>query len=349
MTPKTLDMEATKNYIAELDTTKRDWTITARVTRMWEVRYKPTNPTPDTIDMVLLDEQGSQIQALVKKAIVSHFKDRLQEGRIYTTTHFNVGKNNRTRLQVENEYIIWFTSFTSVTLQEESSAAIPFHKFNLRPIDDLSERTNKIDVLTEVIGQLIGVENKITQNHDNNTDQRRTIHIQDERTNKIAVTLWGQQADLVADDVAENGAQPKIVIITATRVTMFKGNYQLNSTGGTKLYINLEIPEVENFKKNMTDVPLQEILHIEVTQPESLEEAMTKNRKTITELQQIYMEGEENQEAKNTYTCVAKIATIHDQECGWMYTSCNNCKSKIDENQYCNKCEDVPEFPIDRY
>ncbi|KNA24162.1 hypothetical protein SOVF_018430, partial [Spinacia oleracea] len=45
----------------------------------------------------------------------------------------------------------------------------------------------------------------------------------------------------------------------------------------------------------MTDVPLQEILHIEVTQPESLEEAMTKNRKTITELQQIYMEGEENQ------------------------------------------------------
>ena len=116
-------------------------------------------------------------------------------------THFNVGKNNRTRLQVENEYIIWFTSFTSVTLQEETSATIPFHKFNLHPID---ERNNKIDDLTgnptvsfhvnnvytnlcvvttcaEVIGQLIGVENKITQNHDNNTDQRRTIHIQDER------------------------------------------------------------------------------------------------------------------------------------------------------------------------
>lgn len=53
------DMEVARNYIADLDTTKKDWTITARITRMWEVRYKPTNENPDTIDMVLLDEQVS--------------------------------------------------------------------------------------------------------------------------------------------------------------------------------------------------------------------------------------------------------------------------------------------------
>ncbi|XP_056699668.1 replication protein A 70 kDa DNA-binding subunit B [Spinacia oleracea] len=130
---------------------------------------------------------------------------------------------------------------------------------------------------------------------------------------------------------------------------MFNGNYQLNSTGGTKIYINLDIPEVQHFKKEMVDVPLQEIVRIEVAQPESLEEAMIKNRKTIKELQQLYMEGEENEEIMNTYTCVAQISFIHDQECGWMYTSCNNCKSRVDENQYCNKCQVVPEYPIDRY
>ncbi|XP_056684736.1 uncharacterized protein [Spinacia oleracea] len=169
------------------------------------------------------------------------------------------------------------------------------------------------------------------------------------KNNNIAVTLWGPQADLITDDIPDNEAQPHIVIITATRVTMFKGNYQLNSIGGTKIYINLDIPEVEQFKRNMEDVPQQEIVRIEVNQPESLEEAMTKNRKTITELQQLYMEGEENENLKTTYTCVAQITFIHDQECGWMYTSCNNCKSRVDENQYCNKCQVVPEFPIDRY
>ncbi|XP_056690211.1 uncharacterized protein [Spinacia oleracea] len=196
----------------------------------------------------------------------------------------------------------------------------------------------------ELIGQLIGVENKI-----HTSDHRRTIHMQDERKNSIAVTLWGPQADLVPDDIPDNGAQPQIVIITATRLTMFKGNYQLNSTGGTKIYINLNILEVEHFKRDMVDVPLQEIGRIQVTQPESLEEAMTKNRKTITELQQLYMEREENEDLKTTYTCVAKISFIHDEECGWMYTSCNNCKSRVDENQYCNKCQVVPEFPIDRW
>ena len=33
----------------------------------------------------------------------------------------------------------------------------------------------------------------------------------------------------------------------------------------------------------------------EATQPESIEEVMIKNRKTIKELQQLYMEGEENE------------------------------------------------------
>ncbi|XP_021863548.1 uncharacterized protein [Spinacia oleracea] len=99
----------------------------------------------------------------------------------------------------------------------------------------------------------------------------------------------------------------------------------------------------------MVDVPLQQIVRIEATQPESIEEAMVKNRKTIKEVQQLYMEGEENEEHMNTYTCVEKITFIHDQECGWMYTSCNNCKSRVDENQYNNKCQDFPEFPINRY
>ncbi|XP_021864717.1 uncharacterized protein [Spinacia oleracea] len=126
----------------------------------------------------------------------------------------------------------------------------------------------------------------------------------------------------------------------------YKGNYQLNSTGGTKIYINLDIPEVQHFKKDMVDVPLQAIVRIEVTQPESLEEAMTKNRKTIKELQHLYMEEEEeNKDFKDTYTCVAQISFIHDQEYGWMYTSCNNCKSRVDANQYYNKMSSRPRIP----
>ncbi|KAL2893334.1 Histone-lysine N-methyltransferase SETD1 [Bienertia sinuspersici] len=50
-----------------------------------------------------------------------------------------------------------------------------------------------------------------------------------------------------------------------------------------------------------------------------------------------------------TYTCVGMITKVLDQECGWKYSSCNICKSKLDNCQYCNKCNLTPQFPLNRY
>ncbi|KAL2894447.1 DNA-directed RNA polymerase IV subunit 1, partial [Bienertia sinuspersici] len=50
-----------------------------------------------------------------------------------------------------------------------------------------------------------------------------------------------------------------------------------------------------------------------------------------------------------TYTRVGMITKVLDQECGWKYSSRNNYKSKLDNNQYCNKCNLTPQFPLNRY
>ncbi|KAL2929888.1 hypothetical protein RDABS01_035298 [Bienertia sinuspersici] len=43
------------------------------------------------------------------------------------------------------------------------------------------------------------------------------------------------------------------------------------------------------------------------------------------------------------------ITKVLDQKCGWKYSSCNICKSKLDNSQYCNKCNITPQFPLNRY
>ncbi|KAL2939829.1 Intercellular adhesion molecule 4 [Bienertia sinuspersici] len=75
---------------------------------------------------------------------------------------------------------------------------------------------------------------------------------------------------------------------------------------------------------------------------------MKKNRNTIKELQDLNNNVEENQ-TNATYTCVDMITKVLDQECDWKYTSCNNCKLKLDNNQYYNKCNLTPQFPLNRY
>ncbi|KAL2900984.1 Replication protein A 70 kDa DNA-binding subunit A, partial [Bienertia sinuspersici] len=141
-------MSTTKTYIANIDTKRRDRTLTVRITRMWEVKYNPTSETTDSLDMVLLDEQGSQIHALIKKDLIPHFKEVAKEGSVYMISHFGVGNNKRSYQQVQNDSIIWFNSFTSLKFEPEGLVDIPKHKFNFQPFEHLAERNNRKDILT---------------------------------------------------------------------------------------------------------------------------------------------------------------------------------------------------------
>ncbi|KAL2942513.1 Replication factor A protein 1, partial [Bienertia sinuspersici] len=91
----------TKTYIANIDTKRRDWTLTMRITRIWEVKYNLTSKTIYSLDMVLLDEQGSQIHALIKKDLIPHFKEVAKEGSVYTISHFSVENNKISHQQVQ--------------------------------------------------------------------------------------------------------------------------------------------------------------------------------------------------------------------------------------------------------
>ncbi|KAL2922985.1 Replication protein A 70 kDa DNA-binding subunit D [Bienertia sinuspersici] len=107
---------------------------------MWEVKYNPTSATVDSLDMVLLDEQGSQIHGLIKKDLIPHFKEVAKEGSVYTTSHFGVGNNKRSHRLVQNDSIIWFNSFTSLKFEPEGWVDIPQHKLNFQPFEQLAEQ-----------------------------------------------------------------------------------------------------------------------------------------------------------------------------------------------------------------
>ncbi|KAL2895543.1 Replication protein A 70 kDa DNA-binding subunit A [Bienertia sinuspersici] len=312
-------MSTTKTYIANIDSKSRDWTLTVRITRIWEVKYNPTSETTDSLDMVLLDEQRSQIHALIKKDLIPRFKEVVKEG------------------SVQNDSIIWFNSFTSLKFEPEALVDIPKHKFNFQPFKHPAERNNRKDIITKIIGQLTGVENKI--NKTTTFEERRTIHITNERDNKVTTTLWGEKANLIKDAVLENKDGPQYTVFT---ITHHRRHSIIDITKSRKLSTELHrwnegthqfgYSKSPHFQGKMCKQLVggypNKIEMIQVQQPESIWETMKKNGNTIKELQDLYTSVEENQ--------------VLDQECGWKYSSCNICKSKLDNCQYCNKCNLTP-------
>nr|POE59738.1 hypothetical protein CFP56_38357 [Quercus suber] len=76
----------------------------------------------------------------------------------------------------------------------------------------------------------------------------RNVQLLLEENKSVQTTLWGNTAQQIDDDLYETNKGPFIVIVTSTIVKTFRGDYQLSSTFATKLYVNLDIPEVAEIR-----------------------------------------------------------------------------------------------------
>ncbi|KAF9592254.1 hypothetical protein IFM89_012830 [Coptis chinensis] len=77
--------------------------------------------------------------------------------------------------------------------------------------------------------------------------KKRNIFLQDERGNKLRVTLWTKIASEIDNKTNSLKTQPPVLIVTSASVNFFKGQagvYDVSTTRSSKIYSNLGIPEV---------------------------------------------------------------------------------------------------------
>ncbi|KAK9690427.1 hypothetical protein RND81_09G127200 [Saponaria officinalis] len=234
--------------IAQLTPSKNKYQITTRATRIWEVPASQ-NERPYSLDMVLLDHEGSQIHATIPRRLINDHKENLREGVIYKIQHFEVATNTRSYRPVKaTNNIIKCTPFTSI-VEDNQNQPIAQHKFEFQPLHNLEERANKNDYLIDVVGLLIVVENKRQAMTSRGSTQLRHIYIQGEMKQNVRVTLWGNAAELINESTTQGTREPTAVVITSTKVVYYEGEYQIQSTYGTKIYVNLDIQETRQLKE----------------------------------------------------------------------------------------------------
>ncbi|GJY45353.1 ATP-dependent DNA helicase PIF1-like protein [Tanacetum coccineum] len=94
-----MDTKLTK--VSELTPFRDDWKVKVRVIRLWKLPDFSNPLVTYSLDMVLMDEEGTKIQATVKKSLVSDFDSQLEQGQCYCLSDFGV--TDRTFESLRNE------------------------------------------------------------------------------------------------------------------------------------------------------------------------------------------------------------------------------------------------------
>ncbi|KAH9616311.1 hypothetical protein KSS87_016535 [Heliosperma pusillum] len=161
----------------------------------------------------------------------------------------------------------------------------------------------------DVVGLLTTLENKRQVMTKGGLTLLRHAYIQDERKETVRVTLWGEAANLIDETMVEmNKDEVKIVVITSMKVVYYEGADQLQSTYGTKIYINLDIPEATKLRQSLDE--LTSVTTIDISKEIHVPEPPFKSLKELLEM--------ELPDEKEMFICQGAITEVRT-DVDWRY------------------------------
>ncbi|KAH0635798.1 hypothetical protein KY289_035713 [Solanum tuberosum] len=106
-----------------------DWLIRVQVCRMWEfINYK-RSPDMISLDMIIIDEKGTLMHAVIWKNQVNKFHDKLSEGSVIIIRNFKVSEILGDYRPVQSNFKITFLRITAIQKLPDDIVHIPLNGF----------------------------------------------------------------------------------------------------------------------------------------------------------------------------------------------------------------------------
>ncbi|CAN1181429.1 Replication protein A 70 kDa DNA-binding subunit C [Linum perenne] len=233
-----------------------------------------------------------------------------------------------------NEFVIQFTSNTTVE-EVDDVPCIPRFNFTFIEETGMEAKLNKRVDLTDVIGHLVEHTKISIFKCGFRTSLKKDLHLKLSGGCSVRVTLWERAASQMEDILKSVGEEGIILIVSSTYLCgKSVEDMYFSSSSATKLYANLDIPEVSNF--TIRNYPIDSSNAIT---PSILVEIINIIRSPSITIQQMNdLQLDDNNKDKY-YTIQCKVRDIRE---GWCYVGCINCPRKVKEGQdeyYCWSCE----------
>ncbi|XP_058746517.1 uncharacterized protein LOC131619441 [Vicia villosa] len=232
------------------------WKMAIRVVDLWTVTEKNGY---QHIEMVIQDGEGDKIHVTTRNR---DFNDWVQQVKEHDTFFLYNGEpvDNDAPLKVcSNPLKLVFNGGTTMT--SVAIPGIPTHKFCFHPIENFLKGNFKHDLLYDVIGVLQDVVK--TQHGGGGRKSCVNVTLRDVEGNIIELVLWDDYGKQFMNyTTPDNISGPTIVILTHAwcKPNTVSGFPCLsNAWNGSRLYINLEHPQVDEFKASFGATALSNI------------------------------------------------------------------------------------------
>ncbi|CAN1781942.1 Replication protein A 70 kDa DNA-binding subunit B [Linum perenne] len=349
----------------ELSTQLIQPTVQVRVSHLWEAVYDGKTLH---LDMILIDDKNNDIWAQMPRTLEKMFKSKIQEQKVYIMEKFKVMPATGGYRPVQNKLIIQFTSST-VVQEIPEMRSIPKYKFSFPTEAYVNSHIDQSKQLTDVLGAVIHKEETRMLRWGTKSTPMKNIKLQFTDGYVICVSLWGPLAtemDKISDVAGKritilivssvyvklfNGTfniclsslcyvfiQPLFIYIVSTinqQIISFEGMVYLSTTGASKLYPDLDVPEVQ---------PLMAVYGTKKYP------AISEKIETVTiEQLDLLKENSANKDKVFMVQCiVSRVDNI------WYYNGCANdrCLKKIEDvmdNYVCVFCDHKMIKTVARY
>ncbi|CAI9108569.1 OLC1v1008201C1 [Oldenlandia corymbosa var. corymbosa] len=204
---------AAQRYIADINglipTKSTHFNIVVRVMTIWKMYETKEKKNVRSVELALIDAQGSKIQATIPGRMVKDFMKYFKDEGVYKRlSRFDHGLNISGGYRCsKHEYKIVFGSDTLV--ESAVDLEIPNHVFEYTLFAEITNFVANFDYYFDLIGHIIGFSDPIIENG----KKRISVELEDERADTLKVTLWDEHADRVLNCMNNNPEYPVVMIV----------------------------------------------------------------------------------------------------------------------------------------
>ncbi|XP_063944906.1 uncharacterized protein LOC135146753 isoform X1 [Daucus carota subsp. sativus] len=326
------------DHIQNLEKSRTNWKIKARLTRFWPT-FAPETSTIKGYNLILLDDDNSHVHAYVYPDNWRAIGKEVAEGKVYVVENFQVRDTIGKLKPVSTKLCLRLLNSTTIK-EVEDDVMIPKHKFEFMDMGDLLEECDRLsenqnpEFAYDVIGAVEEFDKvKRVPTRYGERDQTRFIFT-DGRL-KFKVTLWGDFASSVSESFKPDLEKPVIGVLTSAKLSTFREEHQIGALPSTKIYFNLPIDSVAEYRERLRE---------EGYKPGKVYADSTSNASTRIVIEKTsfkqMIEDPGNFRYKRT-VMIKFVITKVEEEDNWWFNSCVSCQAeveKIDKKFKCHEC-----------
>uniref|UniRef100_A0A161ZNE1 Replication protein A 70 kDa DNA-binding subunit B/D first OB fold domain-containing protein n=1 Tax=Daucus carota subsp. sativus TaxID=79200 RepID=A0A161ZNE1_DAUCS len=233
------------DQLSSLNTSRTNWRVKVRVTRMWPSGSKASNGNDGIkgYNLILLDDDNCHVHAYVYADNWKKLSGPIVEGGLYILSNFFTREALGSLKLVSSKIIINVSLATSVELIPEDDFMILFHKFEFVDLSELFSLANVIRAVEDfeklsIIGTMFGDREIVKFRL---TDGRHTHQ----------VTVWGKLAVSTNSVFTEATEKPVIAILSSTKLKIFKNSVQISTLPSSRVYMNLDTDIVAAMRQRL--------------------------------------------------------------------------------------------------